>query len=219
MSLYQFPKSTAYGRTVPKSKIYEHAGVSTKLKERFMRDIHKIIWAYKLSPQTINISASQGVQEIQVFTMALKVPSLSVEALQAMDKEIPSPILFQLNYKGKHRYTAAYKRVNEADKSKWVVSSYFETDWFGDSEKRKALPVVLNMAALYQALLKSIIPTPARDGESIEQLVDRVDRLQLKKREAAQLSSRIRKEKQFNRRVELNRKLSMLKKDIAQLTS
>ena len=219
MGLYQFPKPTAFGGTVPKSKIYKYTGANTKLKECFVRDIDKIIWAYKLSPQTINISASQGVKEIQVFTVGLKVPNLSVEVLQAIDKAIPTPILFESTYNGKHRYTAAYKRVNEADKTKWIVSSYFKTQWFSDSEKRKELPVVLNMAALYQALLKSIIPMPARDGEGIGQLVDRVDQFQLKKREAAQLSSRIRKEKQFNRRVELNRKLSMLKKDIAQLTS
>lgn len=219
MSLYQFPKSATFGRIIPKSKIYEHAGANTKLKERFVRDIDKIIWAYKLSPQTINIPASQGVQELQVFTVVLKVPTLSVEVLQAIDKAIPTPILFELNYNGKHRYTAAYKRVSEADKTKWVLSSYFETEWFSDSEQRKELPVVLNMAALYQALLKTIIPMPVRKGESIEQLFNRVDQLHVKEREAAQLSSRIRKEKQFNRRVELNQVLSSLKKDIAILTN
>lgn len=219
MGLYQFPKSAAFGRVVAKSKIYEHAGVNSKLKERFVRDIDKILWAYKLSPQTINIPASQNVQELQVFTLDLKVPNLPVEVLQAIDKAIPSPILFKLNYDGKQCYTAAYKRVSGADKTKWVISGYFETQWFSATDKRKDLPMALNMAALYQAILKSIISLPARDGESLTQLVDRVDQLKVKEREAAYLSSRMRKEKQFNRRVELNRTLSMLKKDISQLTS
>lgn len=219
MGLYQFPKSAAFGRAVAKSKIYEHAGVNTKLKERFVRDIDKILWAYKLSPQTINIPASQNVHELQVFTVDLKVPNLSVEVLHTIDKAVPSPIIFELNYNGKQRYIAAYKRVSEADKTKWVISGYFETQWYSASDKRKELPMVLNMAALYQAILKSIISLPVRDGEGMEQLVDRVDQLKLKEREAAHLSSRIRKEKQFNRRVELNRTLSMLKKDISQLTN
>ncbi|MDC0220415.1 DUF4391 domain-containing protein [Gammaproteobacteria bacterium] len=219
MGLYQFPKKAAFGRALAKSKIYERAGVNTKLKARFVNDISTIVWAYKLAPQTINIPASQGVQELQVFTLDLKVPDLSVEVLEVIDKAIPSPILFELNYRGKQSYTAAYKRISEADKTKWVISSYFETQWFSVSDKREALPMVLNMTALYHALLRSIISVPARDGESIEQLVDRVEKLQQKEREAAQLSSRIRKEKQFNRRVELNRMLSMLRKDISQLTS
>ena len=219
MGLYRFPKLAAFGRVVAKSKIYEHASVNTKLKERFVLEIEKILWAYKLSPQTINIPASQNVQELQVFTVDLKVPNLSVEVLQAIDKAIPSPILFELNYNGKQCYTVAYKRVSEADKAKWVISGYFKTQWYSASHKRKDLPMVLNMAALYQAILKGIISLPVRDGEGMEQLVDRVDQLKVKEREVAHLNSRIRKEKQFNRRVELNRTLNMLKKDISQLTN
>ena len=219
MGLYQFPKKAAFGRAVAKNKIYERAGVNTKLKARFVNDINTIVWAYKLAPQTINIPASPDVQELQVFTLDLKVPDLSVEVLEVIDKAIPSPILFELNYSGKQSYTAAYKRVSEADKTKWVISDYFETQWFSVSDKREALPMVLNMAALYHALLRAIIPVPARGGESIEQLVDRVEQQKKKEQEVARLSSRIRNEKQFNRRVELNRARSVLEKDISQLTS
>lgn len=216
-SLYNFPKAAAFGRMLAKSKIYEHATPTSKVKELFVEQVEKITWAYKLSPATINLPASDGVQEIQVFNVTLRTGTLASEVLQTIDKAIPSPILFILSYKGKCRYVAAYKRPSEADKTKWVVSGYFETDWMSDSQKKKELPVVLNMAALYHFFLKAIIPLPFRQGETLAELVLRMDQLRIKEREAGKLESRIKKEKQFNRRVELNRTLNELKQKIENL--
>jgi len=216
-ALYSFPKAAVFGRMLAKSKIYEHASPTSKVKELFVEQVEKITWAYKLSPATINLPASDGVQEVQVFHVALRTGALASEVLQTIDKAIPSPILFLLHHKGKCRYVAAYKRPSEADKSKWVVSSYFETDWMSDSLEKAELPVVLNMAALYHFFLKAIIPLTFRHRETLDELVLRVDQLRTKEREAGKLESRIKKEKQFNRRVELNRTLNALKQEIENL--
>jgi len=213
-SLYNFPKAAAFGRMLAKSKIYDYATPTSKVKELFVEQVEKITWAYKLSPATINLPASAGVQEIQVFNVALRTGALAPEVLQTIDKAIPSPILFFLSYKEKCRYVAAYKRPSEADKNKWVVSSYFETDWMRDSLEKVELPVVLNMAALYHSFLKALIPLPFRQSETLDELVLRVDQLRIKEREAEKLESRIKKEKQFNRRVELNRTLNALRSEI-----
>ncbi len=83
-----------------------------------------------------------------------------------------------------------------------------------DSLEKAELPVVLNMAALYHFFLKAIIPLPFRQGEKLDDLVSRVDLLRVKERESEKVESRIKKEKQFNRRVELNRTLNALKQEI-----
>lgn len=218
-SLYDFPKRSAFGRIVAKSKIYEHSMPSSRVKELFVREVEKIVWVYKLSPATTNLPASEGVQEIQIFTIILKTGTLAEEVLQNIDKAIPSPILFHLTYNGRSRYMAAYKRPSEADKSKWVVSSYFETEWISDSSDKIELPVALNMGALYQTLLKNIIPLSPRKNETLSELVTRVDNLRIKERKAAKIESRMKREKQFNRKVELNRSLNELKKEIEELKS
>ena len=215
---YAFPKAAAFGRMLAKSKIYQHAAPTSKVKELFVAQVEKIIWAYKLSPATINLPASDGVQEIQVFTVSLRTGELSFDVLQTIDKAIPSPILFMLSYNGKYRYAAAYKRPSEADKSKWVVSSYFQSEWMSetakDAKSTKELPVVLNMGALYKALLKDLIPLQPHRNESFQGLIDRAEQMQKLEREAVKLENRIKKEKQFNRRVELNRALNELKAEI-----
>lgn len=216
-TLYNFPKAALFGRKVPKSKIYEHAAPSSKVKDSFVREIEKITWAYKLSPATINLPASDGVNEIQVFVISLRTGDLSPGVLNTIDKAIPSPIFFELKYDGRTKYAASYKRPSEADKSKWVVSCYFHSDWLKDDSPTSELPVVLNMGALYRSFLESLSPLPFRQRENLDSLVSRIDLLRVKEREAQKLENRIRKEKQFNRRVELNRKLNALKQEIEDL--
>ena len=212
--VYKFPESAKFQRVVPKSKIYDHAAPGSKIKDLFVKEVEKIIWSYKLSSATINLPASDGVQEIQVFTIALRTGELSQEVMHTIDKAIPSPILFELKYGGKTKYAASYKRPSEADKNKWVVSSYFQSDWMKDDGPASELPVALNMGALYHSFLTSLSPLPFRQGEKLDSLVSRVDLLRIKEHEAEKLENRIKKEKQFNRRVELNRELNELKAEI-----
>lgn len=218
-TLFNFPVAAAFGRVIPKNRIYQHATPTTKVKNLFVQQIEKITWAYKLSSATINLPASDGVQEIQVFTISLRTGELSQDVLYAIDKAIPSPILFELKHGGKIRYAACYKRPNEADKSKWVVSSYFQSGWIKNDGPASELPVVLGMGALYRSILAILSPLPLRKGEKLDSLVARVDLLRAKEWEAGKFQSRIKKEKQFNRRVELNRALNILKKEIKALKS
>lgn len=147
--VYKFPESAKFGKMLAKSKIYGYATLTSKVKKLFVAQVEKITWDYKLSPATINLPGSDSVQEIQVFHVVLRTGVLASEILQTIDKAIPSPILFLLQYKGKCRYVAAHKRPSEADKNKWVVSNHFKTDWMNASQEQAELPVVLNMEALY----------------------------------------------------------------------
>ncbi|WP_135611466.1 DUF4391 domain-containing protein [Methanococcoides sp. AM1] len=217
--LYDFPKRAVFGRMLSKTKIYEHSTPSSKVKELFTKEVEKMTWAYKLSPATLNLPVSEGVHEIQVITIILKTGTLAEEVLQTIDKAIPSPILFHLSYKDKSKYVAAYKRPSEADKNKWIISSYFKTEWINDSSDKVKLPVVLNMGALYQSFLKAIIPLPFKKNESLDELVARIDNVCIKERNATKIEYRMKKEKQFNRRVEMNGSLNELKQEIEELKS
>ncbi|SMD05901.1 protein of unknown function [Desulfocicer vacuolatum DSM 3385] len=199
---YKFPDASRFGHVIAKKKIYKRATPTAKVKKLFVSQVQKITWAYKLSPATVNLPAHGGIEEIQVFTVGLKTGELSPEVLQTMDKAIPSPLLFMLTYNRKCRYVAVYKRPNDADKSSWMVSSYFGTRWMNESGEKLELPVVLDMEALYHFLIKSFIPIPKRKDEHLDDLVQRLDQVRAKEREAGRLEIRINKETQFNRRVE-----------------
>lgn len=162
MTLFAWPKQAAFGRVVPKSKIYEHATASAALRERFVQQVEQISWAYKLAPETVNLPATPAVAEIQVFRLGLKGTSLDHEVLKAIDRAIPFPLIFELVQGGRAKLVAAYKRPAQnpgstADISHWVLSSYFETDWQLESSPRPPLPVALDMAGLYEQLLSPLV--------------------------------------------------------------
>lgn len=215
--LYRFPAKAAFGRPLTKSRIYDHADPGAKVKQLFTRDIEKIIWSYKLSPDTINLPAGEGVEEMQAFSVSLKTGICSHEVLLTMDKAILSPILFILAYGGKSRYAAAYKRLGETGKSRPVVSRYIETGWISDEAEKIELPIALNMGMLYQAILKSIIPLAPRKDEGVEDLIQRAEALRDTEREMERLEAAMNRERQFNRRVEMNQMLNGLKKEIDEL--
>ena len=210
--VYQFPEAARFDRVVPKTKIYTHSRVSATVKKIFIREIDKIIWSYKLSPETVNLPAKNGVDEIQIFTIVLKNGNLKHDLLAAIDKAIPSPIIFILSFKDKIKYAAAYKRRSEADKSKWVISSYFETEWIPEDAELASLPMVLDLNSLYQHFMKNIIPFPSGDDESMEEFMDRLEQIAKLKREIEKLDNKLQKTKQFNRRVEINSELKKLRK-------
>lgn len=216
-ALIAYPKQAAVDRVLPKSKIYEHGGVNTRLKEMFVKQVEQIVWAYKLAPETLHLPERPGVPETQVFSIQLKGPELHRDVLRSIDGAIPFPIVFELTFEGKTQVVAAYKRPNEADTSRWVLSDYFASKWFPAGCERTAMPIALHLGGLYEQLLHRLIPLPARPQETLAELVTRVEQAQAKQREVDKASARLAKEKQFNRKVEINAQLRNLKTELNSL--
>ncbi|HHK9581650.1 TPA: DUF4391 domain-containing protein [Citrobacter braakii] len=213
-----YPKQAVFGRTLPKNKIYEHSGANTRLKDLFVEQVEQIVWQYKLAPETINLPARPGVPELQIFSIQLKTSELNLDVLRCIDGAVQFPIIFELSFNGRTKVIAAYKRPNESDASRWVMSDYFTTAWLQSDCERAAMPLALDLGGLYEQTLHRLIPTPARPRESLADLVARVELVAAKQREVEKAASRLAKEKQFNRKVEINAHLRQLKKELEELT-
>jgi hypothetical protein len=217
--MFAYPKQAEFNRVLPKSKIYAHAKPGKAVKDLFVSQIGEIIWKYKLSPETINLPARSGITEIQVFEITLKTEALDEDVLRTIDKAIPFPILFQLTHGDRIRFATSYKRPSDADSSKWVIEASFVTDWQPESQERPPLPVALDLASLYEHLIRRHLPLPQRPGESIRDHVARYTAIQAKEKECQQLEARLNREKQFNRKVEMNAALRALRQEVSALAS
>lgn len=213
-----YPKQATFGRNLPKNKIYEHSGANTRLKDLFVEQVEQIVWQYKLAPETINFPAKPGVPEIQVFVIQLKTPELNLDVLRCIDGAVQFPIVFELCFDGRAQVVAAYKRPSESDASRWVLSDYFATAWLPSDIERAAMPLALDLGGLYEQVLQRLIPLPARQRESLADLVARVEQVASKLREVEKMASKLAKEKQFNRKVEINDTLRNLKNELEQLS-
>ncbi len=221
-AFFDYPKAAAFGRVVPKSRIYEHAGVGAALRDLFVTQVDQIVWKYKLAPETMNLAATRSVSEIQVFGINLRTGKLDEEVLRAIDRAIPFPLIFEFSWSGKRKAVAAFKRPSDADPTKWVVSAYFATDWAPDDAPRRPLPVALNLGGLYDALLTALMPKVAAEGEQagedIQARVVRMEAIRAKTREVDRIKARLAREKQFNKRVAINAELRAARQELERLS-
>lgn len=235
----RFPESTRVERVIPKNKIYEAANVNAAVTTQFVAQVEQIKWASKLSAKTLNIEPSEAVPEIQVFELKLKGDGVDEKVLAAIDKAIPFPILFKLireldndqpvakeMVRKKIRYVAAYKRQSQADNSKWVTSFYAYSDWLieqydvaktAQADSWRALPTAISMGELYRGILSLLLPYPLANGESLKSAMQRIENIEKTERECYRLQKRLNAEKQFNRKVEINRNLRALQQELATL--
>jgi hypothetical protein len=203
---------------LPKNKIYEQSGANTRLKDLFVEQVEQIVWQHKLAPETINLPAKPGVPELQIFSIQLKTPDLNLDVLRCIDGAVQFPIIFEMSFDGRTQVIAAYKRSNELDARRWVLSDYFATAWLPSDIERAAMPLALDLGSLYGQVLHRLIPTPARSQESLADLVARVELAAAKRREVEKTKAKLAKEKQFNRKVEINALLRQLKIELRGLT-
>lgn len=214
----RYPAQAAFGRTLPKSKLYTHSHAGTRLKNLFVQQVEQIVWQFKLAPETINLPARPAVPEIQVFGIQLKTLELHFDVLRAIDQAVQFPIIFELAHAGRTRVVACYKRADkrpsESDASSWVLSDYFATGWLAENAERCALPVALHLGSLYEHLLRALLPLPARPHETLAEQVARLDALAAKQREADKTATRLEQERQFNRKVAINADLRRLQNEL-----
>ena len=198
----------------------ENTHPTARLKALLTSQIQQIRWHAKLSPETLNIPATPEVTEIQIFNITLKGADIHPDLLLFLDKAIPQPILWMIeNADQLLAYSVAHKRPSEADSSQWVVGSRFTSSFTSPASELQPLPAALDLTQLYRSLILPLLPLAAREGESISGLFTRCSDYQLHQRQITQLTAKVNREKQFNRRVELNQELNNLKSKLADLSN
>ena len=220
MKLYQFPQQAKVNQLIPKNKFYEQGKANTKIEQLFVDQVENIRWAYKLASSTIHLQDQEDLKEIQIFRVKSRVKDLDVSILSFIDKLILTPIVFEVIYQDKVKVVATYKRLNQADKTKAVIGQYYASEWLED-HNRVELPLYLKLADLYEHFIAQILPIASskdleNDDESvsIELQLQKAQQLESLQKQLAQLQSKLRNERQFNRRVELNKQLQNLQLQI-----
>ena len=220
MKLYKFPPQAKVDRLIPKNKFYEQGKANTKIEQLFVDQVENIRWAYKLASSTIHLQDQEDLKEIQIFRVKSRVEDLDVSILSFIDKLILTPIIFEVVYQDKVKVIATYKRLNQADKTKAVIGQYYASDWL-ELNDRIELPLYLKLADLYEHFIEQLLPLVTseeqhkdRESISLELKLQKAQQLESLLKQFDQLKSKLRNEKQFNRRVELNKLLQDLQLQI-----
>ena len=213
--MFNLPNTTVVNKAIPKTKFYEKTKADSKLKQLFIDDIEQIIWKNKLSKDTINLDEGKKVKEIEIFEITLKHKDLSKDILKTIDKFIPYQILYILRFEDKIKFTIAYKDNNKNNENIMVVDSYYESDWINENECNISLDLINSLDYVYNELIKSFIPREIpKNNIDIKYIVQNEKEIQILEKEIDKLEKTLRKEKQFNKKVEVKK---ILREKIKQL--
>ncbi|OBE99002.1 DUF4391 domain-containing protein [Mycobacterium sp. 852002-10029_SCH5224772] len=215
--LYRWPVAAKFGRTVPKVKFYEHGTVPGAVRDKFVTEVQRIIWTYKLAQSTINLPGNADVPEIQVFQIDTKGDDVGESVLAAIDKAVKTPIIFEIvtgeGDDQRVRMAASHKQVGAATPK---LSAYYTTDWQSQDAERQPLPTAISLPSLYTAILAPLTPVSARPGEELSDVAARLQAVRKLEREVAALERKLRAEPQLNRKLELRRTMKTKQAELEQ---
>lgn len=210
--MLNLPKSTEFNKRVPKQKFYDNLNVTPAIKQAFTEQIKTIYWKNKIAPSTTNLAEGVQVNEIQVFEIKLNSPSLDESVLKLIDKEIPYHILFILNYEEKYQLWIGYKEESGGNMA-FKVSGYYHTEW---TENPQIEIQGLDMDKVYENFVRQIAGDrlSADNCENLQESIEREQQRQALQKQIEKLAKAIKREKQFNRQIEMNTELKNLKKKL-----
>ena len=222
MDTYKFlniPDNCLIGNTIFKKLFYENADLSTSDKSLFTDTINKVVWLYCLKPETINIAAYRDevrdYPEIEVIEVVLHKDYKLKRITEIIMRTIPYPMLLIFKLENKRQFYVAHQRSSQSDSSKNTLEEFIATDWLDrDSYLFARLDMkqmkFTNFYALYSDIvdaisiykLSTIMPTDDNvTGAEARRLTAEIEAVE---REIISLRSKLKKETQFNRKMELN---------------
>lgn len=218
-------------------------------------NVEKIRWLYTLKPNTINIApykdSEREYPEIAILhvelSSAVNSKNIYRRVAHFINRAIPYPlvILFTCEKDGSQNLSLvlADKRINQADKEKWVIEDSIHSYWinlasvsaaeisFFESLKINNLPFT-NFFAFYQALIERLVAIKCAE-HSGEFSLDKTGRLNEKASSTARLdglrelesleakrseiSNKLKKIKQMGKQVELNTQIKNINDEIANI--
>lgn len=214
VDVFQLPKTTFVNRIVPKNAFDEYT--DTKQKKLFTDLVFKITWTNKLAADTINLSG-KALDEIQVIQIELKTKHEIPEVLAVIDRASPYAVIFVVYFGREYYLSASSKHAHPVKTDMSVIDWTFKSEWLSD----QGLPYRLNLKEtldfVFFDFCKQLSGFVDSNLRTIAALVEKSRLLDQLQREGKKLKSEISRSGQFNKKVELNLRLSEVLKRIEEL--
>lgn len=233
MNSYGFlhiPDSCLIQSTIYKKLFYENASLSSSDKALFTTIIDKIVWLYSLKTDTIHIpSYKDDVREY----LEIEIIEVSVHKEHKLDRiadiimrTIPYPMLLFFRMNDKKKLYMAHQKTSLSDSSKNTLEEFVATDWLESNNGLFSKLAITshrftNFFDLYSDLLDAVSVFNVSDSIDTSHITGEEARIlsaKLKELEDAIISlrSKLNKENQFNRKMDLHVQIKKLiaEKDI-----
>lgn len=234
MEIYKtmgLPEKARTDRVIFKKQFYENAALSAADRKQFDA-VEKIYWRYALKPENAFIQAyaddEREYLEIEVVEANVEGEKSVRRLAEIILRAMPYPLLLFFRRDGKAALFMGKIRSSQADGEKMTVEEIQFSDWLDENApfwKDMALSKMrtANFLTLYEnwfdVLSRYNLEAKTGTGGELsgEEARGTLARLTAIDKEMASLEKQMKKESQFNRKMELNMKLQKLKKERAKI--
>ena len=215
-NILRYPDSCVVNRVVPKTMFYRFMEVNPRMKTRFVNDIVNITWLYKLSSDSLNVTDSDDMKEVEIFVAALKQPDCPQDLFTFIDANMPHHIVFILTYENNAMLLINYKNWSDATHTKFNIVKSFISPWV--SIDALQLPVEgQSLSRIYDNFVASISGIGEHKAGEMAHIVELKKKIAAKEVELKATESKMRKEPQFDLQMQMNKKVKALRKELADL--
>ncbi len=200
--MLDIPKKCYVNKFLPKKIFYEKIAISSSVKEEFTNQVDRITWLYKISSDTIGISKTNNVEEIEVFKLDLKEKIIPKNVIKVITKGVPYKILFLLKYNEEYCYLL---KIDDIYNLEWNKDINIDFN-------------AINLEVLYENIAKTIIDKK-EDNRNFEIIIEEKRKIDDLNKKISNLRSKIKSEKQFDRKLELNNELNKLLKEMEEINN
>ena len=230
------------GPNLDKKMFYDNGDLSKEDKKIFIDYIDRIEMSYILNSSTLNISSFINDEYYYEAIVYLKVKLKQKDKINKISKiinnNIPSPVVIIYEFDKEYCISTAIKRLSKTEKNKTVIEESNITDWlninnlsendkkFIDSISLRKIPYT-NLFDFYKTINDKIYIFKMSDKisgyedisdkktlEESKQISEKIQSLEV---ELKKILNKLKKESQFNKKMELNMKATEINKKIEEL--
>jgi len=239
ISALALPIEALVEQRVPKKLLMEQGAPTSADKRQIQDGIEEMMWVAALKPNNVGVPAFRDsvreYLEIAIITVVLRANAKLPRLIELIHRAIPYPLVLIAAHGETANLSVAHKRWSQGEAGKVVIEGIRQAALSPDapSTDEAAFLASLDLSHLpagdlftmYEGLLTRVVAleaaritgsfVPPDSGDRSITLREGVDRHAQLKRELAFLRTRAQKEKQLNRRVELNLEIQRLQTELA----
>ncbi|MFZ3014416.1 MAG: DUF4391 domain-containing protein [Nitrospira sp.] len=234
------PTDACVDQRVPKKLLTEHGAPTAADKRQIQDGIEELLWVAALKPTNIAVPAFRDnvreYLEVAVLTATLRAGAKPTRLIELIHRAIPYPVVLWTEQGGAVSLSLAHKRWSQGEAGEVVIEDVRSTPPFHSNNPTAEECLFLaslavsglpnrDLFALYQGWLDRVAAleaaqitgtfAPPDSADSALALRDGLDARARLQRDLATLRAKAEKEKQLNRRVELNLEIKRLEAKVA----
>lgn len=201
--MFGLPSSTEIRKPVHKKLLYQKFPneLSGEKKERFDRDISRIIITNEISETSVNIRSTEKIQSIFVVQVELKTKDYNDRNISLISKLFGQNLLMILHYAEEYQLAIYETRL-------------LKSDWNKDFDLTL---IGLNLSAVWDGFITAVSGIVASENNTLEEQISVEAEKEKIKKKISDLENKARKETQSKKKFEMFQKIKEYQKKLEDL--